>query len=192
MRHLLSIGAATHVKKVCRHATSVFDDVHGRHRQPRAVDHAANVPVELDVIEVVFRGFDFERIFLVNVAQFANVWMPKQRIVIEIDLGIEREQPPIRGSDERINLQKRSVRILECLVEPCHELHGLVDLLRLEPKLKRQLARLKGLQSHAGIDVFLQYGLRILCGNLLDFHTACGRRHEDWLAFFAVDKDSNV
>ena len=54
VRYLLRICAAAHIQKVGRHAARVFDDVHGGHGQPGAVDQAGNIAIELDVIQVVF------------------------------------------------------------------------------------------------------------------------------------------
>ena len=53
MGDLLSVRAAAHVEKVRRHAASVFDDVHGRHRQAGAIHHAADVAIQLDVVQAV-------------------------------------------------------------------------------------------------------------------------------------------
>ena len=71
MRHLLGTGASADIEKVRRHASRVFNDVHGRHCQAGAVDHAAHVAVEFDVIEAVLRGLNFQRILFGNVAQLA-------------------------------------------------------------------------------------------------------------------------
>src|SRR5262249_22568838 len=57
---LFFAGAATDVEEVGRSATEVLDDIHGRHGQARAVHQASNVPVQLDVIEAVLGGFDFQ------------------------------------------------------------------------------------------------------------------------------------
>ena len=61
---LLGGRATAHVEKVRGLAPRELDDVHGRHGQPRAVDHAADLAVELDVVEAVLRGLDVERILL--------------------------------------------------------------------------------------------------------------------------------
>ena len=66
--------------------------------RPGAVHHAAHVAVELDVVQAVLRGFDFERIFFGDVAQFAQVRVPEHGVVVEIHLGIEREQAAIGAS----------------------------------------------------------------------------------------------
>ena len=54
-RHLLLGGAAADVEEVGGLAAVELDDVHRRHGQAGAVDHAADVAVELDVVEVVLR-----------------------------------------------------------------------------------------------------------------------------------------
>jgi hypothetical protein len=72
-RHLLRGGAAAHVEEVGREFAVQLDDVHRRHGKARAVHHAADVAIELDVGEVVLAGLDFRRIFLGLVAQRDDV-----------------------------------------------------------------------------------------------------------------------
>ena len=45
---------AANVQKVCRTATIKLGDIHGRHRQPRTIDEAADVAIERNVVEVEF------------------------------------------------------------------------------------------------------------------------------------------
>ena len=101
VRDLLSIRSAAYIEKVCRHASRVFDDVHGGHGEPGAIHHAAHAAIELDVVQAVLRGFDLEWIFFCYVAQFANIRMAEERVVIEGELGIEREEAAVGGGDER-------------------------------------------------------------------------------------------
>ena len=89
--HLLGIRAAADIEEVRRTAAGVLDDVHRRHRQARAVHHAGDVAVELDVVQAELRGFDFERIFFVQIAQFDQVLVTEQRVVVEVDLRVERD-----------------------------------------------------------------------------------------------------
>jgi len=51
--NLLLGCAAAYVEKVGRAAAGVLNDVHGGHGQARAVDHAGDGAVELDVVERV-------------------------------------------------------------------------------------------------------------------------------------------
>ena len=118
--------------------------------------------------------------------------MAEQRVVVEVDLGVEREQPPVGRRDKRIDLEQRSVRIEERLVEAGQKLHRGIDLLRAQPQLERDLARLKRLEAHARIDVLLQNRIRIFRRDLLNLHPARRRRHEHRLALGAVHQNSQV
>src|SRR6202008_3665453 len=104
-----------------------------------------DVAVELDVIEAVLRRFHLQRVFFRDVAQFFEIRMAEERVVVEIDLGVKREQPTVRGCDKGIDLKQWSVRCFESLKEAGHELHGLIDQRRLDSKLKCQFARLESL-----------------------------------------------
>ena len=73
--HLVGGSAAAHVEEVRRRAAGELDDIHGGHGQARAIDHAADRAIELDVVELVIRSFHLERVFLVEVAQFGrSLW----------------------------------------------------------------------------------------------------------------------
>ena len=54
-------GAAAHIQEVGGLAAVKLDDVHGGHGQARAIHHAADLAVELDVGEIVFGGFHLHR-----------------------------------------------------------------------------------------------------------------------------------
>src|SRR5215213_3650825 len=86
-------------------AAGQLDDVHRRHREPRAVDHAGDVAVELDVVEVELRRLDLQRLLLVQVAQGVEVRVAEHRVVVEGDLGVEREEAAVLRQEEGVNLQ---------------------------------------------------------------------------------------
>src|SRR5215813_2670262 len=65
------------------------------------------------------------------------------------------------------------------MMECRHELHSLVDLLRLESKSEGQLARLKCLKSYCRIDVFFKNCLGIFRRDLFNLHASCSGRHKD-------------
>ena len=90
--HLLGVGAAADVEEVGGLAAGGLDGVHGRHGEAGAVHHAADVAVERDVAEVVLRRLDLARVLLVRVAQLAQVRVAEERVVVEADLGVERDQ----------------------------------------------------------------------------------------------------
>ena len=118
--------------------------------------------------------------------------MAEERIVIERQFGVEREQPAIGGSNKRIDLDERSVSVEERLIKIGKKLHGGIDLLRIKPECKSHLARLKRFQTHARIDVLLQNGIGSLRSHLFDIHSAGGRCHEHGLASGAVHQNSQI
>ena len=85
-------GAAANVEEVGREFAVQLDDVHRRHGEAGAVDHAADVAVELDIGEVILAGFDFGRVFLGLVAQLGQILVAEQRVRIEAHLGVEHQQ----------------------------------------------------------------------------------------------------
>ena len=99
--------------------------------------------------------------------------MAEERVVVEIELGVEREQPTVGARDERIDFDQRSIGLEKGTVQASKELDGRVDLLRLEAKREGNFARLKWLQTHARINVLLENLLRRVGGDLLNIHAAC-------------------
>ena len=71
-----------------------------------------------------------------------------QRVVVEVHLGVERQQIAALGDDERVDLEQRRVGRDERLVERQHHLGRLADLRVGEADGKRQLARLVRLQPN--------------------------------------------
>ena len=79
-------------RKFAGDAAGVLDDVHGGHGEAGAVHHAGDVAVELDVVERVLGGFDFERVFFGDVAQVLEFLVAEHGVVVEVDLAVEGEQ----------------------------------------------------------------------------------------------------
>ena len=102
-------GAAADVEEVRGLAAEVLDGVHRRHRQAGAVDHAADVAVELDERQVVALGLGLGRVLLVEVAQRLQILLPVERVVVERHLGVERQHPTVLQHDQRVDLQQRGV-----------------------------------------------------------------------------------
>src|SRR6202041_1748621 len=117
VRDLFGISPAANIEEVRGHAAGVFDDIHRRHCEPGAVDHAAHTAIELDVVQAVFRSLNLERIFFRDVAQFADIGMAEERIVIESQLGIECEKATVCGGDEGIYFEERCICVKKGFVE---------------------------------------------------------------------------
>src|SRR5581483_4359141 len=115
-RHAFLGGAAADIEEVGGRRTIELDDVHGGHGEPRAVHHAADLAVELDVVQRIFAGLGLGRILLVYVAQVLDIPVPEQRVVGEVQLGIEGQDVAARGDDQRVDLDQRAVELGERLV----------------------------------------------------------------------------
>ena len=91
---LLLGRAAADIEEVRGLAAGVLDDVHRGHREARAVDEAGDVSVEADVVEVELGRGDFARVFLALVAHRDDLGLPVERVVVEVEFGIERRARP--------------------------------------------------------------------------------------------------
>ncbi len=65
-------------------------------------------------------------------------------------------------------------------------------MLCTQAKRESDLSGLKGLETHAGIDVLFQNCVGIFRRDLLDFHAARSRCHENRLALGTVDQNSEI
>jgi hypothetical protein len=71
-----------------------LDQVHRRHRQAGAVDHAGDVAVERDVVEVVLAAPRRSIGLPGEVAQRGERLLAEQRVVLDVDLAVERQREP--------------------------------------------------------------------------------------------------
>ena len=141
-RHLLLGGAAADVEEVGGLHAIELDDVHGRHGQAGAVDHAADRAVQRDIGQVIFRRFDFLGVLLGLVAQREDIRMAIERIGVERHLGVEALQLALGGDDQRIDLQHGHVLLDEGLVELGHQNAGLLgEIARKAQRLARRCGR---------------------------------------------------
>ena len=138
-----------HVEKVGGHAPRVLDDVHGGHREACAVHHAADVPVELDVVEPVVDCVGLERFLLVEVAQFGQVRVPEQSVVVDVQLGVEGNRPAVLGEDERIDFDHGSVRLAIGPRESLDRLDRGRQRRAADAQAERHAPRLEGAQTPA-------------------------------------------
>jgi hypothetical protein len=106
-------GATTDVEEVGRCAAVQLDQVHGRHRKAGAVHHAADRAVERDVVEIVLRRGRLAGVLLAGIAHRLQVGVPVQRVVVEVDLPVERHQVAVAGHDQRVDLDQAGVLLME-------------------------------------------------------------------------------
>src|SRR6185312_8184212 len=124
--------AAAHVQEVGWLRSVKLDDVHGCHGQAGAIDHAANLAIQLDVGKIVSGGFDLHRIFFIQVAQFDNVRVPEQGVVVKVQLGIQADDVAVLRDNQRIDLQQAHVLGQKGVVEPPDNLADLLGLSALQ------------------------------------------------------------
>ena len=98
-------GAAADVEEVRGRAAGVLDHVHGGHGEAGAVDDAADLAVEPDIVEIVLGGLRLARILLRGIVHVGDVVAAEQRVVVERHLGVEREHAVVLGDDQRIDLE---------------------------------------------------------------------------------------
>ena len=75
-RHPVLGGAAADIEEIRRLGAIELDNVHRRHGKTGAIHHAADGAVERDIVQVMFRGFDFPCVLLAFVAQGGDFGMP--------------------------------------------------------------------------------------------------------------------
>ena len=139
--------AAAHVQEVRGLAAVQLDQVHGRHGEPGAVHHAGDIAVERHIVELMLRRLALHRILLRVIPQGRQVLVPEQRVVLDVDLGIERQQIAVAGDDQRIDLHQAGIAFQIQPVERVRDLAELRDLRAAQPQSERQLPRLEILQT---------------------------------------------
>ena len=118
--------------------------------------------------------------------------MPKHRVVVEADFGVERVDFVVFRGDERINLGQRSIGIDAGLRERDHCGSCGIYGRHRHADTECKLARLIGLQADPGIDHFFENGFWCLVRDFFDIHAARGGSHEDQLAGAAIEHDAEI
>ena len=96
--------AAADIQEIRRFAAVQLNQVHRGHGKAGAIDHARNIAVERHVVKVVLGGLAFHGVFLRGIAPRGQIRVSKQRVVFDVDLGVQRQKIAVRSDDERIDL----------------------------------------------------------------------------------------
>src|SRR5215472_3969589 len=184
VRHDFGGCAAADIEEVRRaHATELLarvgDHVERGHHEASAVADDADLPVELDVVEVLGLGPGLDRVSRAGVGE-SLVVLPERGVVVERDLAVDRDHAALFGEYQRIDLDERRVFIGEHCPQPFRELG------RACRGFGRQPARLDDLGGHGpvhageGVDADPRDGLGLGVGDLLDLNATLDRadRHE--------------
>ena len=185
-------GAAADVEKVRRAFAIVLDDVHRRHGEPGAVDHAADEPVERDIVEIVFGGLDLLGVLFALVAQGGDVGMPVEGVVVERHFGVEDAQLAVRHDDQRIDFQHRHVFGEEGRVELGDQALHLLGEVAGEPERAGGGAAVMGHDPGRRIDGEAINLFRRAMRDVLDIDPALGREDERDPALLPVDQRRQI
>src|ERR1700720_602749 len=100
--------------------------------------------------------------------------MAVERVVVEGDLRIERDQAAIAGNDARINFHERGVCFHKRAIERPKKRYRCVHDFRRESESEGEFASLKRQQSGCGMNYLAQNRFRIVLRDFFYFHSAGG------------------
>ena len=133
-----------------------LDDVHGRHGETGAVDHAGDVAVEGDVVEVELLGAALLLVFLAGIAPVGDV-LAVEGVVVDVDLGVECAQRTV--GEDRQGVDLRCDMIAEGIITAVKEVGVNVPV----------VVRLEGTNVDQGKAMLADSGLAIISAdNLAD------------------------
>src|SRR5215469_15559271 len=118
--------------------------------------------------------------------------MAEQRVVVEPHFGIERQQLPRPGYDQRIDLDDRRVELAKRLVKRCDKFDRNADLRAFEPQTISDVPGMERLYPAGRIDCHLQDLFRRSCRHLLDLDASLGRADQCDPPGVTVDQEAEI
>ena len=198
-RDLVGARPTADVEEVGRLAAGPLDEVHGRHRQAGAVDHAADRAVELDERQARLARLAIGGILLVGIAQLLEPGVAGECRVVERDLGVEADQAldacavGAGLADDRQRVDLDQVRVVgehrpdealgdgDCGFQVTAETHR-----------EGELACLVVEQAEERVGVVADDRLRVVDRDLLDLDAALGRAHQQDAPLGAIEDRGHV
>ena len=136
---------------------------------------------------------DLRRLLLVQVAHRLEVGVARERRVVEHDLRVEREELPVIGHDERVDLGKVGVRFDEGPIQPAHHRSEVLPQVGGDAQEEGGSPHLVLLEADERVERKSEDRLRVRPGGLLDLHPALGTRdHRDRLRAAVEDEPEVV
>ena len=116
--------------------------------------------------------------------------MPVERVIVDVDLGVQRVDLAVFRQDERVDFGQRRVNSIVGLSERGHGGHRCIDARCGDAHPEREIPALKRSQAVTGFERFAQNQFRRFGSHLFDLHSARGRCHEHWFAVRTVEHDT--
>src|SRR3990172_6897807 len=131
-------------------------------------------------------------LFLIEITQGLDIFIPEERVVVKAHLGIEGDEPFILGDDEGIYLNQRGPLLCQELVEVPGHSNELFGNLWFESEPERHIPAVERLKTHRGINILLDYLFRCPFCNLFDFHPPFKACNKDRAAIGAVNEETQI
>ncbi len=132
------------------------------------------------------------RILLRSIAHRRQILLAEQRVVFDVDLGVERQKIALAGHDQRIDLHQTRIAVQIQPIQRMCDLAELTELRSAQPQAESQLPALKVLQPRGRMNVDPNDLLRRVLGDLFDIHAARGRSNERNAARLPIQYQAKV
>ena len=100
--------------------------------------------------------------------------LPKERVRIDVDLGIKGHEPALAGDDQRVDLDQARVALDVETIERLRDAREFLDLRTAQAQAECEPPALIALQSGRRMDTDTDDALRRPRRDFLDIHAACG------------------
>ncbi len=134
----------------------------------------------------------FLHVFLGLIAQRLEGLLPKQGVVLDVDLRIEGDDVTVLRNDQRIDLDEARIAAVEQLHELAEDIGELGLLTAVEPEATGEPAALVSGQADRRMNGRREDLLGRFLGNGLDVHAPGSRGHDDDPFLAAVYEQAQV
>ena len=117
-------------------------------------------------------GLGLAGILLRCVSHLGDRRTPKQRVVVERHLGVQRQQSVVLGDDQRVDLDHRRIQVAEGPIASEDRGHGAAHLFDVQAEPEGDLAGLERLHPDGRLDLDLADRIGLLLRDLFDFDAA--------------------
>src|SRR5271170_2970421 len=118
--------------------------------------------------------------------------MAIERVVVEINLRVERNQLAIARDDQRIDFDHRRICFEERAIERLQERQRYIYQLAGQPQTEGELASVVRLETRLGTNHFFQNCGRLFLRHFLDFHAPRGAGHNERRSRGTIEQNAEI